>query len=455
MRMIRFGVLVFAVLLLPVAQAAQYYVDNVNGKNANDGQSAKSAFMNLYKASSVLKPGDTLSIINTGKPYLESLRIVNIASHPGKPVVVEGNGAVLSGLRKLEAKKWQKVENGVWRYKTKKLAHHCVPAVLHAGKELVRVKKGAKLAAGEWDWNENGIEYLPAEGGELPELYATMLNSGVVLVNASNVVIRNLVCERFHNDGFNIHSDCQGLIFENIVGRYNGDDGFSIHEDGGALVLNSHFHHNTYGVQDINAARSYFNGVLIENNRMGVHFSGGMHELVNCVIRNNVKGQVLVTAGAGAYYLGKDKRVGFYTGDVFVKNSVIEGDGVGLNVNSLAKAAALNCVFRGLTEGVRVSKSGFAWVRGSVFEKCKVYDIVAAAGDLLSDCNVFTAGKIKFAGKVYDVKALADYTKASKQDENSKVMPVTFAVNGKLSKEVIIKKMRVGLSTAEYKRLDK
>ena len=91
-------------------------------------------------------------------------------------------------------------------------------------------------------------------------------NTGFATASASYIVCRNLVCECFANDGFNMHGDCRGIYLENVVARYNGDDGISIHETGGLVVRGAHVHHNTFGLQDVNAARSFYNGVLAEHN---------------------------------------------------------------------------------------------------------------------------------------------------------------------------------------------
>ena len=44
----------------------------------------------------------------------------------------------------------------------------------------------------------------------------------------------------------------------------------------GAVVRNARFHHNRWGIQDVNGSRSVFNGVTAEHNEInGVNFVGG------------------------------------------------------------------------------------------------------------------------------------------------------------------------------------
>jgi len=115
-----------AALLTATAAADTWYVNNAAGDDANDGRSAETAFATLARAAAALKTSDRLIIANTGRPYYESLRLIHTGGTPARPMIVEGNGAVLSGLRavwiphdKLKRKEMRELAAQVRRFESK------------------------------------------------------------------------------------------------------------------------------------------------------------------------------------------------------------------------------------------------------------------------------------------------------------------------------------------------
>ena len=92
-------------MLAFAASGTDYYVDNKAGSDANDGLSPQSAFATLRTATSRLVAGDTLHIA-PGKTYRETLHLSRSGT-PSSPIPVQGNGAILSGLRPVPDDGWR------------------------------------------------------------------------------------------------------------------------------------------------------------------------------------------------------------------------------------------------------------------------------------------------------------------------------------------------------------
>ena len=83
--------------LLPLVGAARtVFVDNRTGDDARDGASAEMGVRSLQRAVALCGPGDTLRLA-PGEPYRESLAFGTKGGTATAPIVVEGQGAVLSG----------------------------------------------------------------------------------------------------------------------------------------------------------------------------------------------------------------------------------------------------------------------------------------------------------------------------------------------------------------------
>ncbi len=109
--LIRFVFLQVTLMWTAVSHADTWHVNNLSGKDDNAGGSEKQAFRTLAQAVKAAKTSDTISIANTGEPYREPLALVRLGGTPSRPFVIEGNGAVISGLRKIDSDRWQKNGN--------------------------------------------------------------------------------------------------------------------------------------------------------------------------------------------------------------------------------------------------------------------------------------------------------------------------------------------------------
>lgn len=426
---------ILCLLLIPsAASAATYYVDNQVGEDHNSGTTADAPLATIGHAVSVCKTSDTIVLANTGEVYYESLKLGKLGGTAQQPFVVEGNGAVLSGLKTVEPDRWEEVGDGLYFFPLEEHPYGN-PFLVSRGERVNAANSVEAIKAEEHFWDrEAGIYFRCAPGKTLAsyELTATLEVSGFVTTSASYILCRNLVCEHFSNDGFNMHGDCRGIYLENVVARHNGDDGISIHESGGLVVRGAYVHHNTYGLQDVNASRSVYNGVLAENNQVGASFHGGFHSLVDCVIADSETDQIDVVADTPKHLIGAEHNP-LCRGVLFAKNVVLRGSGnrAGIRVRDRALAVVENSVISGSQAGLFVHREGECHLTTSAIVDCDV-SIVSETHDVFRDYNVYHPGTMKWLGADYTPEQWDLFRMKAGHDEHSKIGLITIAEDGSI-----------------------
>jgi hypothetical protein len=287
---------------------------------------------------------------------------VRSSGTPEKPIVINGNGAVLCGLTRFEESGWKHQGGDLYFFADKSAWGALRPKVYMGEEKLISAgnRPPEDLKPLEASWQKEGV-YFRAEKGRKPSSYDLMasrpkgftLHSGVFMVSQSYVIFKDITAERFANDGFNVHLCCHGLEFRNITGRWNGDDGFSVHEDVHANVYNGYFHHNDFGIQDVGIAQTYFFGCLIESNRVcGVDFFGGCRGLRDSKVRNNSCNQMRIFKGRGDKVQTESKNP-MLVPSVYLRNVEIgPGEGCGISVRETANVVAVDCSVSGVAIGV-------------------------------------------------------------------------------------------------------
>ena len=232
--------------------ANQIYVDNVKGNDRNNG-SQSMPFKTLRKAASKLSPGMTLFIVPNSKPYNASLVLSKLPVETGKVITVDGQNAVLNGLKDTR-KMWKPAGKDLYKreaYKHIQVKRHFMVINgklqrmgIYAKLRRPKLKSPDKITPGEWTYvkSENCL-YLKLPAGKTINDISLLepsdrSYSGVMIIKTSNIVVKNLTVEYFKNDGFNIHGSCQNISFENVTAKYCGDDGISAHEDSTIKVKN-------------------------------------------------------------------------------------------------------------------------------------------------------------------------------------------------------------------------
>ena len=417
------------------AFGATYYVDNRAGSDDNDGKTQPTALATIARAVSLSRTGDTIVLTNTGLAYREPILLAKRGGTPQMPFTIEGNGAVLSGLQTLPPEKWKKTGDDLYFFPLTE-SPYGQPYLASAGKRLARGSAADALSPEQFYWDRQVGIHLKCAPGKTPASYdlgATMIASGFATASASYVVCRNLVCEHFANDGFNMHGDCRGIYLENVTARYNGDDGISIHESGGLVVRGAHVHHNTFGLQDVNAARSSYNGVLAEHNHIGASFHGGFYSLVDCRIRDNTAYQIDIAAASPKHLIGSQYnpicRTTLFAGNVIVSG---KGSQAGLRVGDGARAVVERSVFTGTTTGISVLKGGFCHLTTSVVVGCECA-VASDSSEFFRDYNVYHPAQMRWLGVDYGPGERNAFRERALHDEHSKCGPVNVAADGTVS----------------------
>ncbi len=240
----------------PDGPARAFFVNNESGDDKASGLSPDKAVRTLAKAVAMLKPGDTLHLAVTSQPYRETMKFGDdFGGVPGKPIVIEGHGATLTGSDPLRLDGW--VEAGApGLYKSAKLMSELEEftdeaklmrvfflfdgVVQHMGRSSkgakAHFKSPANLQPGEWTYLEAEKSFYLKVSGKLAEakVEAPYRRNGLAIrspkVAMTHVVIKDLIVCHVLNDGFNLHGTTQNLLLKNIAAYECGDDGISPHE---------------------------------------------------------------------------------------------------------------------------------------------------------------------------------------------------------------------------------
>jgi hypothetical protein len=341
-------------------EVGSLWVDNVRGADNNPGSEEK-PFFSIDRGLKQLKPGMTLHVLPTAKPYASDIRI-EVSGTAAEPIVVDGHGSLVSGRRRLPTDAWTSEGGGVYSRPLRNNAwgmyNHWeggFPLVWFDGAPGRNVTTRDALQPLCFFLYKNRKEQktdplhntlyirLPA-GKTLDEMNVeSIAGGGGIFVGGSHVKVRNFTCEYGGRDAFATHRN-EGVVFENIEGRYFMDQGMS-HHGADVSVLNAHFHHNAgCGVVDVYPeAKARYENCLIEYDtwRGGVEFHSGQFEMVNCVISANPKKALTVTKGAQA----------------ILRNCLLiapaTGEAEGISVSDGSSLALEDCTLCGFATGLR------------------------------------------------------------------------------------------------------
>ena len=245
------NLLVFSIL--PVCGTEiTLYVDNLRGSDRNSG-SADAPLATIERACFLLRESGRIEVVNTGKPYAlpyggpGKARGLNLRRKgtPDKPVIVEGNGATVSGLARIPAEEWKQEENRLYSlpfrpmsnvYKSYRQANCWLEGTkiwFVDGKEAPNCRSEEELhrtPGGFW-WNKSASKvlfHLP-EGKLLASLSIMLPANYGFYIRADHVIVQNFVVMGSWNDGFDTAGNAQNAVYRNCVAIGNCGQGFSAH----------------------------------------------------------------------------------------------------------------------------------------------------------------------------------------------------------------------------------
>lgn len=419
-------------------EARDLHVDPAIGDDAGDGI-AKPA-KTIARAIKLAQAGDTIHLAPVR--YKESATFANKLGEPGRPITLDGHGAVLDGAEPLNAADWLMTAPGLYRN------DHLLrmdPAILmrwffvfdgkmnHMDRTSkgpsAPIKKPEELAPGEWTYASDEpitretkgitgaffIKIDPAKKLDDYRIEAPICSSGVGFGgHCEHIVIRHVTSTHVHNDGFNIHGDQLGLVFENIAAIDCGDDGFSAHEAAECRIDGFVSIGNSTGLCDTVASSTHYKNVFIRGCiGYDVFFiSHGSHSIENAVVESSA---------ARAVSVGRDPSTSEGACAVRFKNVLVRRVGGGpqeFRISAGAKLEAEHCTFENLmvqaTPGSEVN-----------FKQCLV------TGEPKPELLIWKDVAWRGTGNVYDVKSLrvdktsftpqtfAEFQKLTGQEEGS------------------------------------
>ena len=306
-----------ALLVLMAAASCVYARDlHVDPAAADDkGDGLAQPVKTIAHAIRLAQPGDTIHLAPGA--YHESAEFGKRSGEEGKPIVLDGHGAILDGSEPVLKKDWEQISPGLYR------RIHLLPKVeafmiqrwfmLWDGKmnHMGRTSKGHQdplkkpvdLQPGEWTYvvDEDAFYVRIAPEGDLDEAHIRFpaRSSGVALGGASHIVVRNVTATHVFNDGFNVHGSVRDARFEDIRAIECGDDGFSAHEDAECEIDGLVSIGNSTGFTDINSSKTHYRLVYLEGNLgCDILFQGdGDHSVVDGRVISSVSAPLGVSPG--------------------------------------------------------------------------------------------------------------------------------------------------------------
>lgn len=403
--------------------SATIYVDGVKGDDEADGTTVP--FNTIGRALRSLRPGDTLSLAKMDRPYRECLR-VTVGGLPGQPLVIEGNGATLCGADPAPKAGWEAKGDVFVLPQEAEVKFVYGPEVRYS-----KATAADKLQPEQWFWEKGLFHFRPAAGKSIQDYdleLTTTRDCGFAVAGPGFIVVRNLTCEHFWNDGFNIHSGSAPVWFENIRGVWNGDEGFSAHENCECYVRGAYLAHNFWhGIADVNLCRTHYTDVTIENNvYRGILIEGGVHSFTDCRVSGSPVNIALTRGGPLADFPQAQSHP-FSASVTNLRNVSVQsqGDEVGLSVGRDSTLVMEHCALEGGSTALSIAPAGKAFVVNSILSADRT--TVSSGGSYVADRNVYFPGRFSIAGKVFEPEAFGAYQQETGNDRISSVQKVQYA----------------------------
>lgn len=349
--------LLIGLAMASAALAADLRVDPVHGNDANDG--VTQPFKTIARGIRLAQPGDTVHL--APGIYYESADLSRKHGAPGKPITLDGHGAILEGSEPVNAADWEALGNGMFR--KVKLMPRMDEAIigrwffLWNGKmnRMNRCSKGptdplkapADLLPDEWTYVEAEDAFylkLP-EGQDLDAAkirYPARSSAVVMSLDGSHLTVRNITGTHVYNDGYNIHGAQRNLVFENIAAIECGDDGFSAHEDADCLINGFTSIGNSTGLCDTGTSVTHYKNVFIKDCvGFDLYFIGLKHSMENALIESNAVRPLWIQGTV------KD---GTTICEVKLKNVLVRTNGKTreMRLSERSQLEAENCTFQGV-----------------------------------------------------------------------------------------------------------
>jgi len=288
------------------APGRQLHVDPQSGNDANDGVARP--LKTITRAIRIAAPGDTIHLAPA--LYHESADLTLKHGELGRPITLDGHGAVLDGSEPVTSKEWESLGNGL--YRKQRLIKHIDDAILqrwfmlwngrmnHMGRTSkgtrAPFKKVAELEQDEWTYapaeDAFYVRIDPKQDLDAANIRYPFRSNGVIeSLSGSHLTVRNVISSHVYNDGYNIHGMTRDCHFENIASIECGDDGFSAHDDCECWIDGFVSIGNSTGLADAVYSATHYKNVFVKG-CLGVdvlYISENAHSMENVLIESSAE----------------------------------------------------------------------------------------------------------------------------------------------------------------------
>ncbi|MBN2456322.1 MAG: hypothetical protein JXB29_07300 [Sedimentisphaerales bacterium] len=428
--------------LTGLVYARDIYVNPNTGNDSADGLAPTATGLSgpvktINQAVQLARPGDTIYLGGaTFKGNGEHIGFYGTKSgEPGKPIIVDGQGAVIDGSVPLKLADWQQVSAGLYRNTT------IFPEVLHSHEDWmlrfcfifngklnrmghslkapsIPYKKPEELQPGEWTYQKDEQAFYikidpTGKLGDYNIEFPIVVTGVQVHGTISHLVFKNITVTHVINDAFALTiGDKLGSVVRDIL--YKDCKAINVCDDG----LSAH------GDCDITV-----DGFLADDCSTGLASQGS--SVNNRVVTRNIHG-VDVFFGCGKHVItnsyfdctGRQAPIRLEVWDnpygtnychLILENVVVKGNNIGSNVIQLnGRSTLLEC--RQVTiSGLSVSKKSGAFLRlsNSIVGGGSAFGIdVDSASNWQADKNIYDIGHIGIDQISYIEKDFDTYKKA-------------------------------------------
>ncbi len=228
-------------LASPSARAREIYVDNAAGDDSFTGSQRRATFdlsgpvRTITRALQLAQSGDRIVLAANEEPYRESITLAGsrLSGYAQRPLVIEGNGAVLDGSAPVPPDAWQRCRGPVFRFEPPGKAYQ---QLFLAGRPAARVAVGTpaqgppELEALQWCL-AGGFIYFCVEPSKLPDEYEltyARLRTGITLYHVRRVAVVDLTVQGFQLDGIQAANSARDVYLAGLTCRGNGRSGITV-----------------------------------------------------------------------------------------------------------------------------------------------------------------------------------------------------------------------------------
>lgn len=395
---------VWAGLVSAWADPGIVYVNNRTGSDHLDGRAAapggdgnSGPVATIARGLALVPVSGRVSIANTGIDYREAVRVQGLRKgRAAGPLVIEGNGAAVTGLVTVPAARWTQFKDDVYWFENRTseeppktgpmpnsnwlgfLKHQGwftepqAPEIFFLdGQPAPHVRDLAAIAPGGFFYDTQAsprrLYFRLPPGKALADCTIDVpLNTGV-FVDDDYVVVRNLISRYSQDDGFAGFWGI-GVVFENCNGSFNCDQGISLHGTSVTIIDGGLFERNGgCGIVDVMTSTTIYRNVVVRDNLVaGALLQGLAHSLISCRFSGNQGTQVSAEKGAALNLT-----------NCLIVGTAVDGPTHGV---TMERGRLDHCTIVACTTGVAASKGGV--LSNCVLAQCSGSLVTVAAAAL-------------------------------------------------------------------------